>query len=164
MGCLLVIAAGAGAGYLQARKLSMRVRFLEQYLKWVSQMETEIRYGTDGISRLLDRHKKELPALSFLSQCVKRMEEGAPFPEAWRKAIQGISKEYGLKPDDLEAVQAFGNGLGASDVDGQTAHCRMHQKLLQSRLKGAQEEKQKKGKLYFMLGLCLGVSVALLIA
>ena len=164
MGCLLVIVAGGGAGYLQARKLSMRVRFLEQYLKWVSQMETEIRYGSEDISRLLGRHRQELSALSFLTQCTDQMKKGIPFPQAWKEAIREIPREYGLKPDDLEAVQAFGNGLGTSDVDGQTAHCRMHQKLLQSRLKGAQEEKQRTGTLYFMLGLCLGVSVALLIA
>lgn len=164
MGYLLVIVAGAGAGYLQARRLSLRVRFLEQYLKWVSQMETEIRYGSEDIFRLLGRRRRELSLLSFLTQCTDQMKEGIPFPQAWKEAIRGISREYGLKPDDLEAVEAFGNGLGTSDVDGQTAHCQMHQKLLQSRLKGAQEEKQRKGKLYFMLGLCLGVSVALLIA
>ena len=74
MGCLLVIVAGGGAGYLQARKLSMRVRFLEQYLKWVSQMETEIRYGSEDISRLLGRHRQELSALSFLTQCTDQMK------------------------------------------------------------------------------------------
>ena len=44
MGCLLVIVAGGGAGYLQARKLSMRVRFLEQYLK-LSLIHISKEYG-----------------------------------------------------------------------------------------------------------------------
>lgn len=164
MGCILVIAAGAGAGYLQSRKLAMRVRFLEQYLKWISQLETEIRYCADGIPRLLGKHGKEMPTLSFLIGCVRRMQAGTPFPAAWQEAVGGISGDYGLCPDDLEAVREFGNGLGASDVDGQTAHCRMHRELLQSRLDAAREEKQKKGRLYFMLGLFLGIGIALLIA
>ena len=158
-----MIAAGAGAGYLQSHKLTMRVRFLEQYLKWISQLETEIRYCAEGIPRLLHKHGKAA-SLSFLTKCADQMHRGIPFPEAWKQAVQGISSDYGLKLDDLNLVMEFGNGLGTSDVDGQTAHCQMHRELMQTHLDSAREEKQKKGRLYIMLGLFGGIGVALLIA
>ncbi len=148
---------------MQSHRLTMRVRFLEQYLKWISQLETEIRYCAEGIPRLLNKHGKEAEMLSFLKNCADQLQKGLPFPDAWKQAVQEISSDYGLKPDDLHLVLEFGNGLGASDIDGQTAHCRMHRELLQTHLENAREEKQKKGRLYIMLGLFGGIGVALLI-
>lgn len=164
MGCLLVIAAGGTAGWIQSHKLTMRVRFWEQFIGLVSALETEIRYSAGGLTQLLSKHSGDEEALSFLGECVRAVQAGAPFPMAWQDAVGKIPTEYGLTQEDKSLLRDFGGGLGVSDMQGQLSHCQLHQELAAVRLKGAREEKQKKSKLYFMLGLFLGIGIALLIS
>ena len=52
--------------------------------------------------------------------------------------------------------------LGISDLEGQLSHLKLNSELTKLRLEEARECKVKKGKLYQMLGLSLGITTALL--
>lgn len=56
----------------------------------------------------------------------------------------------------------LGKGLGISDLGGQLSHLKLNGELTKLRLEEARECKVKKGKLYQMLGLSLGITTALL--
>lgn len=162
-GCILILLAGAAAGYVQSRKLSMRVSFLEQCVRLVSALETEIRYNAGSIGELIKKHIQDSPYHSFLKNCLQNLQRGSPFEKAWSGCVEAIPREYGLLEEDRAALDEFGKGLGVSDTDGQVNHCKLYLGVLRDRLKDAKTEKEKKGKLYFMLGTSLGAGIVLLL-
>lgn len=159
----MIILAGAAAGYVQSRKLSMRVSFLEQCVRLVSALETEIRYNAGSIGELMKKHIQDSPYHTFLKGCVQSLQRGSPFEKAWSGCVEALPSEYGLLEEDRAALGEFGKGLGVSDIDGQIAHCKLYLGVFRDRLKDAKAEKEKKGKLYFMLGTFLGAGIALLL-
>ena len=162
VGSILIIAAGTIAGYAQAHKLSMRVLFMEQYLRLLRYLQTEIRYCAGALPQILAGFSKDTPMQQCINDCIKNIEEGNSFSGAWQQAVANISHEYGLAKEDYRLISEFGTGLGTSDIQGQLSHCEMHITFLTQRLEEAQENKKKKSKLYFMLGLFLGIGSTLL--
>lgn len=148
---------------MQSRKLSQRVAFLEQCVRFVSALETEIRYNAGSLGELIKKHAQDSPYHDFLNGCVRSLQCGSPFEKAWNSCVEAIPPEYGLLEEDRAALGEFGKGLGTSDIDGQIAHCKLYLGVLKDRLQDAKAEKDKKGKLYFMLGTFLGSGIALLI-
>lgn len=163
MGSILIILAGAGLGYYQSHKLSLRVQFLEDYIKLLSFIETEIRYSAVSPVQIIRKYTKRASVLKpMLLAFVKHTEEQMPIAAAWQLAFERVPFDYGLTKDDVYLINEFGKGFGTSDVDGQLSHCKLAADLMDERLTAAREEKKNKSKLYMMLGLFLGIGIVLL--
>ena len=151
MGLLLLVAACGGIGLIQARKLRERVVFLEDFRRFLTAAESAIVYGRMPVGELVCSFRREMP---LLEDCARLLEQGMPFPRAWRE----VSRQAG---PDRELVQGFGLGLGATGLDGQLSHLRLYQELTQNRLAEARSGCEKKGKLYRQLGFLGGAALAL---
>lgn len=154
----MLIAAGTIAGYVQSHRLSQRVAQLEGMLRFLNAAQTEIRYSAASVVEIIQRHGS---SLAFLQQCAARCKAGADFHTAWEEGLRMEANGMGLTESDRSLLHDFGDGFGASDVDGQLSHCRLYAELFQDRLESARQEKARKGKLYLMLGSFSGVAVAL---
>ena len=86
---------------------------------------------------------------------------GEIFFESWRQGVGKLKGQWALK-GDIELLLDLGKGLGISDLEGQLSHLKLNSELTKLRLEEARECKVKKGKLYQMLGLSLGITTALL--
>ena len=150
------------AGVMASRKLVMRVGFLEQYLKFISFLATEIRYSASSIFQILEKYSKVEFLAPLLKGCTVKIEKRVSLSDAFQDAVDELPKEYGLTQEDLQLLKEFGQGLGTSDIEGQLAHCALHTELMNTYLENAREEKKKKAKLYVMLGLLSGIAAALL--
>lgn len=148
-------------GIFQSLKLSARVRFLEHYISLITVLETEIRYRALSLSQILDRHREDNPLFVCFKECAKEGE--LPFPEQWKNSAEKIPPSSGLTSEDIRLISEFGYGLGTSDVEGQLSHCRFSTELAKARFEKAREEKQKKSRLYSMLGFFLGIGAVLII-
>ncbi len=146
---------------MESKKLSDRVRFFSLFKRFVSAAETAIRYRATPLTALVFQSAAAYPGLVFLSRCEQELRAGVDFPTAWATGVECGKKGQGLKPEDAELLLGFGQGLGISDVEGQVAHCALYANLAEERYGQAKEEKTKKGKLYFMLGVLSGVAAAL---
>ena len=93
---------------------------------------------------------------------MQKIQEGNSFFESWRQGVGKLSKDNGLLKGDIELLLDLGKGLGISDLEGQLSHLKLNSELTKLRLEEARECKVKKGKLYQMLGLSLGITTALL--
>lgn len=161
IGTVIVVAVGTAIGLLKSRSLSLRVKFLEEFLSFITYMETEIRYSSDSLYQIINRFSStNESSLNFLSYCT---EKSHTFSDEWNESIKKISSEVGLKETDIKLIKEFGAGLGISDIDGQIAHCEVNKTHLKSRLSDAIEERNKKGRLYRMLGICSGLTLALIL-
>lgn len=145
---------------MESHKLSLRVQLLEQFLRFLTEAETEIRYASPAVAEVIARHKN---GLSFLGICEQKMRQGEVFQTAWNTALECGTQENGLHQEDVFLLRDFGQEFGTSDVEGQLAHFRLYKELTHSRLQTAREEKKQKGKLFQMLGIFSGLCAALLL-
>lgn len=153
---LLIVAACTFAGLTESRKLSQRVEFLETFSQFLVTAQAKIRYSGVPVAKLVSDCSDMLP---FLKRCAESLKEGQKFPQAWKNAVIG-------QPDtkkDEEFLLDFGRGLGITDTTGQLNHCSLFVKLTEARLKIAREDKEKKGRLYCLLGVCAGLALALIL-
>lgn len=99
----------------------------------------------------------------FLNLFKENFEKGNLLDESWVLALEKIKNKYFLKEEDCKAIYNFGFNLGKSDLSGQIANCEMAFNLAKCQFLEADEEKNTKSRLYFILSLFLGLSVLLLI-
>lgn len=147
-------------GFLESYKLRLRVETLETFLKVIGLMETQMRFYQLPLRQIMEKHSGDM---ALLWQCHLLLQTGKSFEQAWKSAVEAGTKGKGLKEKDKRLICAFGEELGRTDIDGQIAHCRVTEQLLQEQLQIAREEKKKKSKLFTMLGLFCGTGAALLI-
>lgn len=162
IGCILIVMTGAAIGYLQSKKLTVRTAFLEEYQKFLSELTLQIRYDSSSLQRILEKFDGYRYLSPGLHICCESMKEGNSFYDSWSQGIQGLSKDIGLLKGDWELILDLGKGLGISDLEGQISHLKLNEELTKLRLDEARDCKTKKGKLYQMLGLSLGITTALL--
>ncbi len=147
--------ACAAAGFAQSHKLSDRVKKLESFLKFISNAKSEIRYTAAPVERILARQGRDL---DFQPACLRSLEGGSDFYKAW-ETCAGV----GWNKKDAALLQEFGRGLGATDVEGQLAHCDLYLRLTEERLDEAQRDRDAKSKLYATLGVSGGIAAVLLL-
>lgn len=159
IGVLMVVTTGGAVGLVKSHFLNSRVKFMESFLKFITYIQTEIRFSSDSIFKIIERYCGTDNSLPFL----RDMEiQGETFTTSWESAIDKIPIEAGITEGDRELIHDFGMGLGVSDIEGQTAHCEIGKKLVQNRILDAREQLIKKGKLYRILGFGCGIGLALL--
>lgn len=149
------------AGYMESRKLGARVRELEAFYSFLCLTREEIRYSRLPVERIIEKHGK---GQKFLALCTEYCHKGESFPQAWKHGMDDGLLNTGMNRQDIEYIRDFGFGFGASDTEGQLAHCQMYIGFISNALIHAREEKDKKAKLYFMLGLFGGIAAALLLS
>ncbi len=150
-------------GVVTSRKLALRVRFLQQYLSFIDYIETEIRYARRALIEVVRGYQNGVEFQAFLTVVYRDLAQKVPFPEAWSKAVRSLPSTYGLLRQDKELIYSFGDNLGATDVDGQIALCQLNKNLVSAALEAAQDEKNKKSKLYLMLGSSFGMCLAIIL-
>ena len=147
MGCLMIVLTGAAVGYLQSKRLTARTLFFEEYQKFLSELTLQIRYDSSSLERILEKFSDYRRLAPVLRICREKIQEGNSFFESWLQGVGKLSKD---------------NGLLKGDIEGQLSHLKLNSELTKLRLEEARECKVKKGKLYQMLGLSLGITTALL--
>ncbi|MDR3344262.1 MAG: stage III sporulation protein AB, partial [Oscillospiraceae bacterium] len=95
----------------------------------------------------------------FLSDCRARLAAGASFPAAWREAA--LYAAPSLSKGDRAKLTAFGEGLGTTDLAGQSRACKLYTALFARAQDSARNDREKYGayvpKLSLLLGLCAAV-------
>ena len=158
----VIIISGALIGLSASQRVIMRASFFEQAVGFLTDLQTQMRFCGDSLPVLLRTGSGKL-LQPLLEVCAQGMESGASFFEAWQNALMQLPHSMGLSKEDIRLLTDFGQGVGTTAVEGQLAHCELYKTMFSSRLKQAREEKEKKVKLYRMLGLFSGVAVSLLI-
>jgi stage III sporulation protein AB len=159
-GAVLLIFAGILAGYMESHKLSVRVEKLEKFLRFLTSAKTEIRYSSMPVESIVQKYGE---GLSFLADCAKRNSGGQGWPSAWNESVASRAAGEGFSKKDLDLLYGFGGGFGATDTEGQLSHISLYLGLTAEALKSAKEEREKKSRLYQMLGTFAGIASALLL-
>ncbi|MDD6174457.1 MAG: stage III sporulation protein AB [Firmicutes bacterium] len=160
---ILLFLTSATVGILQCRRLDDRVIFWNAFLDFLHFAETSIRYAALPVPQLLERYCRENGRLELVKACSEQLSEGVLFPQAWEQAAKNAARRSSLPNGDLQLLQDFGAGLGASDVEGQISHCRLFAASASEIRQSAREERQQKGRLSVLLGVLLGLGIDLVL-
>ncbi len=159
LGGLLLVLSGFSAGWFCSGKLLMRKYFYKKFLSFVSNLSTQLRYSTSDIFTLVSL-SASTSGLDFFEISD---ETGNPFYEIWSERVSVIPSKFGLKNSDRVLLLEFGEQLGKTDVDGQLKHLELYEELFKKQLTDAENEINKKSKLYKTMGFFVGTAAALMI-
>ena len=163
IGVILFLCAVMILGYKVSQRFILRRNFLKSYLNFIKYIENESKYTRDILIELIKNYFCHDEMSEFLNLFRKNFEKGQEVDHAWDLALEKIKKKYYLKEEDCKGIYNFGFNLGKSDLEGQIANCELAFNLAKHQFLEADEEKNTKSRLYFILSLLLGLSVLLLI-
>lgn len=155
-GAGLILVCCTLCGFYCSYKLSLKLRLFDCLVEFLSRLETNIRYFSDDVYRLIS-----LSAPSMLSEYFD--EKKTPFISYWNSSIQRISKAFGLSTEVISNLTEFGKMLGATDVEGQMRHIGIYKSVFTTVRDNFRKDCKTKARLYKTLGFFAGAVSALLI-
>lgn len=155
-GAVLLVCSTTFCGFMLSGKLKSRSKFLLAFQDFICTLETNIRYNSDDIIRIIEKSAIN-PMLSAFSNT-----KSLDFSSYWKTAISSIPKNYGLNNEDVAILNDFGKSLGTTDIEGQLNHIALYKDIFNQQLSKSKEEYREKSKLYKVLGFFTGSIIAIM--
>lgn len=161
LGAALTVICGVGIGWMNYLRLQRRQKTLHRCICAIRRLGDRIRYAATPLETILCElsDSEEFRGFALLPQ----PEKDADLREAWATLVRERGGEQGLSADDITVMAAFVTEIGKSDVTGQLKFCEEYGEILENHRLAAQRDLENKGRLYMTLGICGGVTAALLL-
>ncbi len=161
----MVIAASSLTGLLMAERLAERCRKLRQWLQILELLQTEIYYHNDLLPEVLARIAVTVPDRSLaerLVQLAQRLSFGSEYSvaEAWT-ILTGQLAAAGMEPSDNRILQELGQYLGSTERTDQMQKIKACQNRLEGNLARAEQESERRTRIYRYLGFAAGAIIVL---
>ena len=158
VGCILVVAAGAGMGFSGSMRLSEQIRILEKLLQMVICLKGEIRCGNASLpdafygaaGRMNGKYRMKAGTGEKLSQICRECAESA-------------LKKSCLTHGEKDAFFSFGEYLGYMDLEMQMRQLSLYENNLEAEILKRKAEVSGKKKLYQGIGILGGLLLAVLL-
>lgn len=165
LGKLLIFVGISALGMLYAVELKRRASCLRDFLGALERLERELCFALLPVETLLTQMKEGShgAAEQFFSHCETRFRTRGEerLEEIWSKALLTVPTP--LSEEDKRLIQEIGGVMGRYDGESQRqAFTRIHDRL-RMRQEEAAELAARMGKVYTVLGLSVGLMVALML-
>ena len=167
VGCILVVAAGAGMGFSGSMRLSEQIRILEKLLQMVICLKGEIRCGNASLpdafygaaGRMNGKYRE------FLISAADRMKAGTgeKLSQICRECAESALKKSCLTHGEKDAFFSFGEYLGYMDLEMQMRQLSLYENNLEAEILKRKAEVSGKKKLYQGIGILGGLLLAVLL-
>ena len=167
VGCILVVAAGAGMGFSGSMRLSEQIRILEKLLQMVICLKGEIRCGNASLpdafygaaGRMNGKYRE------FLISAADRMKAGTgeKLSQICRECAENSLKKSCLTHGEKDAFFSFGEYLGYMDLEMQMRQLSLYENNLEAEILKRKAEASGKKKLYQGIGILGGLLLAVLL-
>ena len=167
VGCILVVAAGAGMGISGSMRLSEQIRILEKLLQMVICLKGEIRCGNASLpdafygaaGRMNGKYRE------FLISAADRMKAGTgeKLSQICRECAESALKKSCLTHGEKDAFFSIGKYLGYMDLEMQMRQLSMYENNLEAEILKRKAEVSGKKKLYQGIGILGGLLLAVLL-
>ncbi len=161
-GAFIVVCGTLGGIYFSLRS-RRKAEFLEQYIMFLTQVQTMISYGGMSFGEILKNIKNVPLAEGILNDTEEYMNDGEAIETAWKKAVEKNMKELHFEKSDTEMIEYFGNTFGVSDREGELSKIKLHEELVRERWNILKNEMLSKCRVYRIVGMFCGVLTAVLI-
>lgn len=163
IGATIIILCGTGLGIAYVNSLSRSAEFLENFLKFITFTENEIRFSNDSLFTIISKFETKGLFKIFLRDCKNELISEKNFFDSWSTSLNKISKSVSLSSKAISLIENFGRELGRSNVETQVTHCKLYKSLVKDYISLIQETKKNKSKLYVTLGVCGSITLVLIL-
>lgn len=151
-------------GRILSQKYVYRLEELSELKNFLNIFKTKIRFTCDTIPEIFQefasKTKKNLGKMFNLANEKMHKETAG---QAFESAIDEIKPELNLKDEDIDVIKTLAKMLGNTDSEGQISQIEITEKLLETQINQAREEKDKNQKLYQKLGTTVGLGIVILL-
>lgn len=136
---------------------------IESAIRLMNYLIDRLRYLQPTVAGLV-ASASEAPGLEgapYVRECRRRMEQGAGFPESWRRSVS--SHEGTLGKEGTAILESLSEILGASDLESQLTALDYARERLRRCLEQARTRKEQRQKLYCALGVLVGAGAAVIL-
>jgi len=160
LGAILLFLGATGAGLEGTRRLTARMRTLEDLLHALALMEGELGSRLTPMPELLTLLAKETsPTVrGFFARCGALLGS-KPFGTVWEESISTLH----IKNEERRALAALGPILGRYDGESQRQALRRCREELEVCLDQAKGDRERLGRLYTTLGVSAGALLVILL-
>ncbi|MCW3490280.1 hypothetical protein [Dethiobacter alkaliphilus] len=168
LGALLILAAAAAWGNLQAAQLRRRVKELEEFRLGMRLLAAEIGYTSTPLPRALEHVQERLPGGGvsvFFTRAgeLLRNPEVADANAAWSRAADEVKEELALTREDWPVLLRAGAGLGSMGRENQIKQLEAAEVQLASHAATAAARCESGEKMWRYLGVMGGLAVVILL-
>ncbi len=149
------------SGVTVSSHLKKRKELLEAVLAFLGSLKIEFRYSALPLERIAEKYAKEenYRSLSFLSQCLSEIQDGADFPFAWKRAVEN---ERLFSPSEKAKLSQLGSLLGTSDAQQQVNMLCIYEEYFRTYYENSSETYNKFSKPAIFTGIFMGLSLFVL--
>ena len=158
LGCLILVAAGFGAGCLFSARIYRRRDFLRRLQSFLSCLSTDLRYRGEDIFTLVTDCAERADLTDL---CVQASEDS--FENTWNEAINGVCATFSLQKEDESLLREIGSQLGKTDLEGQLRYLSLIEERAAEQLRDAEECLTQKAKLCKTMGFFVGATAAVVL-
>lgn len=167
IGCVVIVLASSGLGYMLGRRFKSRVKELGQIKTALQMFETEIAYSNTPLPDAFEIIYKKTgsPVNGIFKSMSGKLKEKthSTVGEAFKCALKEVKDLLSINKDDVEILENFGNSLGCSDMDGQIKNFKMTINQIEIQEKRAEESRSKNERMYKNLGILAGLAIAIIL-
>lgn len=161
IGILLVIASTASVGFRLALSLKAHCDSLKQFLNALELLEDELSCNATPLVQafFLTAEKTQGAIRNILQETAEQMES-----KRWLSPKTAMETAMVQTQNEFEDILTeLAEKLGRYDLDKQLSAIRFAKMQAENRLALAEKERSLKSKTYETLGICAGLSVAILL-
>lgn len=162
-GAVIVVISSTLCGIYASRLVENRVKFMEQYIMFLTQAKTMINYNAVSVTEILSSVNSIPLVKPLLDKCLDGLSEGISLEKSWHRAVNSVYARKLFTESDKMLLYSFGDTFGSSDIDGEVTKTELHIALVSERLDNIRQEFASKCKLYRILGMFCGMMIALII-
>lgn len=163
LGISLIALFCAMGGLMMSSLLKKRVEALKKTQLFLQLLSERIRYTLSPLDDIFKGLSQEplLSGLDFIPLCDERMARHMPFPEAFRESIQNCRCPLGKR--DRMLLEEICSVLGASAVENQLEGMALIKSNLSEQTRLAQEDVDRRSRLYTSLGMLSGAAAVIVL-
>ncbi|MCI8443527.1 MAG: hypothetical protein HFG27_13545 [Provencibacterium sp.] len=162
-GLVLILLFCTSCGGLMALRLRKRTAALKKSQLFIHLLSERLSYTLCPVEELFLALAEEplLEELDYIPDCSRRMAGRAPFPEAFCESVS--QSRLPLSARDREVISSLSPIVGASSAENQLQGLMLVKANLSGQAEQAQEQAEKRSRLYLSLGILSGAALAVLL-
>ena len=98
----------------------------------------------------------------LLNICIKYLEKGYGFSEAWREMMKESTLEL-LDTEEKELIAELGGGMGRCDIEGEIARINRIMSRIEKFYNRRADEENEKKRMCISLGVLVGVFILIIL-
>lgn len=162
-GILVFLGSGLG-GIVIANALQERSRELQQFIRALNMLMTEIRFELNPLEIAFRRVSQSLhnSVGHFFSMAAERMKQSGSAGKAWREAIIAARPSMSCSAEDWTALEEFATSLGLLDKENQIQSVQSLIARMEEHLRDAQRRVTANDRICRYSGFALGLVLVLI--